>query len=51
MVMATELNDVTILKLTYAGYYNVYAARKNLKFSNAHLLLCNEKLLFIFLST
>ena len=40
--MATELNAETILKLTYAGYYNVYAARKNLKFSNAHLLMCKD---------
>jgi len=51
MVMVTELNAEIILKLTYAGYYEIYAARKNLKFSNAHLLLCKDKILCIFLSS
>jgi hypothetical protein len=49
MVLATELNAEIISKLTYAGYYEVHAARKNLKFSNAHLLLCKDKILGIFL--
>ena len=39
--MATELNAEIILNLTYAGYYEVYAARKDFKFSNAYLLLCS----------
>jgi hypothetical protein len=50
-VMATELNAEIILKLTYTGYYEIYAARKNLKFSNAYLLLCKDKILCVDLST
>jgi hypothetical protein len=49
--MATELNAEIMLKLTCAGYYDVYAATENLKFSNTHLLLCEDKLICIFLST
>jgi len=51
MVMATELNAEIILKLKYTGYYEIYAATKNLKLSNTYLILCEDKILCIVLST